>query len=183
MLLLDLAVPRDIAQDVSELEDAFLYTVDDLERVIEENRRSRREAADDAEAIVDLQVARFVETLTASAHHGTLRRLRAHGEAARDESLAKAQELLAAGHDPAAVLQRLAHGLTNRLLHAPTAALREAALNGDDDIVRAAERLFPHGDPHRAPAHSALADAIEHSLHPDHDPSPARNDADPAPQA
>jgi glutamyl-tRNA reductase len=172
-------VPRDIAQDVAELEDAFLYTVDDLERVIEENRRSRREAADDAEAIVDLQVARFVETLAASAHHGTLRRLRAHGEAARDESLAKAQELLAAGHDPAAVLERLAHGLTNRLLHAPTAALREAALNGDVDIVRAAERLFPH----RAPAHSALSDAIEHSLHPDHDPSPARDDADPAPQA
>jgi glutamyl-tRNA reductase len=179
MLLLDLAVPRDIAQDVAELEDAFLYTVDDLERVIEENRRSRREAADDAEAIVDLQVARFVETLAASAHHGTLRRLRAHGEAARDESLAKAQELLAAGHDPAAVLERLAHGLTNRLLHAPTAALREAALNGDVDIVRAAERLFPH----RAPAHTALSDAIEHSLHPDHDPSPARDDADPAPQA
>jgi glutamyl-tRNA reductase len=181
--LLDLAVPRDIAQDVAELEDAFLYTVDDLERVIEENRRSRREAADDAEAIVDLQVARFVETLTASAHHGTLRRLRAHGEAARDESLAKAQELLAAGHDPAAVLQRLAHGLTNRLLHAPTAALREAALNGDVDIVRAAERLFPHGDPHRAPAHSALSDAIEHTLHPDNATSYARDDADPAPQA
>ncbi len=183
MLLLDLAVPRDIAQDVAELEDAFLYTVDDLERVIEENRRTRREAADDAEAIVDLQVARFVETLAASAHHGTLRRLRAHGESARDESLAKAQEWLAAGHDPAEVLARLAHGLTNRLLHAPTAALREAALNGDVDIVRAAERLFPHGDPHRAPAHSALSDAIEHSLHPDHATSSARDDADPAPQA
>lgn len=183
MLLLDLAVPRDIARDVAELEDTFLYTVDDLERVIDENRRSRREAADDAEAIVDLQVARFIETLAASAHNGTLRRLRAHGEAVRDESLAKARELLAAGHDPAAVLERLAHGLTNRLLHAPTAALREAALNGDAEIVRAAERLFPQHGPHSAPTHSVLSDAIEHSLHPDHDPSPARDDADPAPQA
>lgn len=183
MLLLDLAVPRDIAADVAELEHAFLYTVDDLERVIEENRQNRREAANAAEAIIDLQVARFVETLAASAHHGTLRRLRAHGEAVREESLAKAQELLAAGHDPAAVLERLAHGLTNRLLHAPTAALREAALNGDVDIVRAAERLFPQHGPHRAPAHSALSNAIEHSLHPDHDPSSARDDADPAPQA
>ena len=62
MLLLDLAVPRDIDADVAELEDVFLYTVDDLERAIEDNRRSRREAADAAEAIVELQVARYIET-------------------------------------------------------------------------------------------------------------------------
>lgn len=180
MLLLDLAVPRDIAPDVAEIDDVFLYTVDDLERVIEENRRNRREAADAAEAIVELQVARFVETLNASAHNGSLKRLRAHGEAARDESLAKAQQMLAAGHDPAAVLQQLAHTLTNRLLHAPTTALREAALNGDVDIVRAAERMFPH----RAPPHSPLADAVEHQLHPHpQHPDQTRDDADPAPQA
>lgn len=180
MLLLDLAVPRDIAPDVAEIDDVFLYTVDDLERVIEENRRNRREAADAAEAIVELQVARFVETLNASAHNGSLKRLRAHGEAARDESLAKAQQMLAAGHDPAAVLQQLAHTLTNRLLHAPTTALREAALNGDVDIVRAAERMFPH----RTPPHSPLADAVEHQLHPHpQHPDQTRDDADPAPQA
>lgn len=178
MLLLDLAVPRDIAPDVAELQDVFLYTVDDLERVIEDNRRSRREAADAAEAIVELQVARFVETLAASAHHGTLKSLRAHGEAARDESLAKARQLLAAGRDPAEVLEQLAHTLTNRLLHAPTTAVREAALNGDVDVVRAAERLFPH----RAPSHTALSDAVDHQLHPDH-ARQARDDADPAPQA
>ena len=176
MLLLDLAVPRDIAADVAELEDVFLYTVDDLERVIEDNRRSRREAADAAEAIVDLQVARFVETLNASAHNGSLRQLRAHGEAARDESLAKAKQLLAAGHDPAAVLDQLAHTLTNRLLHAPTAALREAALNGETDIVRAAERMFPHRP---SPHHSTLADAVDRQLHPER----PDDDADPAPQA
>ncbi len=161
MLLLDLAVPRDIAADVAELSDVFLYTVDDLERVVEDNRRGRREAADAAEAIVEMQVSRYVETLSASAHHGSLKQLRAHGEAARDESLAKAYQLLAAGHDPADVLQQLAHTLTNRLLHAPTAALREAALNGDVEIVRAAERLFPH----HAPAHSRLSDAVDRQLH------------------
>ena len=174
MLLLDLAVPRDIAPDVAELDDVFLYTVDDLEKVIEDNRRSRREAADAAETIVEMQVARFVETLAASAHHGTLRRVRAHGETARDESLAKAQQQLAAGQDPAAVLQQLAHTLTNRLLHAPTAALRDAAANGDVDTLRAAERLFPH----RAPQHTALSDAVDRQLHPE-----ARDDADLAPQA
>lgn len=159
MLLMDLAVPRDIAPDVADLRDIFLYGVDDLQRVIEENRRNRREAADAAEAIVELQVARYQEVLAASAHHGHLKRLRAHGDAAREESLHKARQMLAAGQDPAEVLQALAHTLTNRLLHAPTAALRDAALNGDTDVLRAAERLFP-----QAPAHSALADAVSHAI-------------------
>ena len=143
MLLLDLAVPRDVAADVAGLDDAFLYTVDDLEKVVEDNRRSRREAAEAAEAIVDLQVARFRESLLASRHAEPLRRLRAHGERARDIVLARARQQLAHGEDPQAVLDFLAHTLTNRLLHAPTAALRQAAMQGDAELVRAAERLFP----------------------------------------
>jgi glutamyl-tRNA reductase len=143
MLLLDLAVPRDIAAVVATLKDAFLYTVDDLERAVEDNRRSRREAADAAEAIVDLQVSRFVETLVASTRIAPLKRLRAHGERARAAALARARQQLASGEDPHAVLDLLAHTLTNRLLHAPTIALREAALVGDGDLGRAAERLFP----------------------------------------
>jgi glutamyl-tRNA reductase len=174
---------------VADLRDVFLYGVDDLERVIDENRRNRREAADEAEAIVELQVARYQDVLAASAHHGHLKRLRAHGDAARDESLHKARQLLAAGQDPADVLQLLAHTLTNRLLHAPTAALRDAALNGDTDVLRAAERLFPE----LTSSHSVLADAVEHQLHPERfdahaSDSPSehltrtdRNDADPAP--
>ncbi len=174
MLLMDLAVPRDIAPDVAELRDVFLYSIDDLERVIEDNRRSRREAADAAETIVEMQVARYVETLAATAYHGPLKQLRAHGEIARDESLAKAQQLLASGQDPAQVLQQLAHALTNRLLHAPTAALREAALNGDADIMRAAEKLFPHKPLSQADHHELHLEPVTHSEH---------DDADPAPQA
>ena len=166
MLMLDLAVPRDIAPDVAELEDAFLYGVDDLEQVIEDNRNRRREAADAAEGIVELQVARYLEALHASAHQAPLRQLRAHGEAARDASLARARQMLAAGHAPEAVLEQLAHTLTNRLLHAPTVALRDAAANGEADIVRAVERLFRQthtaGD---VPAHTALADAVDRGLH------------------
>ncbi|HVI25950.1 MAG TPA: glutamyl-tRNA reductase [Xanthomonadaceae bacterium] len=158
MLLLDLAVPRDIAPDVAQLGDAFLYTVDDLEKVVEDNRRSRREAADAAEAIVDLQVARFRESLLASRHAEPLRRLRAHGEHARDTVLARARQQLARGHDPQAVLDFLAHTLTNRLLHAPTAALRQAAMQGDADLVRAAEKLFPADDAGRAQATGDEAD-------------------------
>ena len=143
MLLLDLAVPRDIAADVAELKDVFLYTVDDLERAIEDNRRSRREAAAEAEAIVEVQVARFMETLAASSRTEPLKRLRSHGEAAKADALAKARQQLAAGTDPEAVLDFLAHALTNKLLHAPTVALREAALSGNAELARAADKLFP----------------------------------------
>ncbi|QGW64301.1 glutamyl-tRNA reductase [Lysobacter soli] len=146
MLLLDLAVPRDIAPDVAELKDVFLYTVDDLERAIEDNRRSRREAATEAEAIVELQVARFTETMVASTRTEPLKRLRAHGEAAKADVLSRAQQQLAAGQDPSEVLNYLAHTLTNRLLHAPTIALREAALTGNAELARAAEKLFADGD-------------------------------------
>lgn len=167
MLLFDLAVPRDIEAGVGELADAFLYTVDDLERAVEDNRRSRREAAAEAEAIIELQVARFVETLQASAHQAPLRQLRAYGEATRVEMLEKARQQLAHGKSPEDVLELLAHGLTNRLLHPPTAALRAAALSGDTELTRAAERLFPAKPGYQHPAvHADVA---------------RKDDADPAP--
>ncbi len=148
MLLFDLAVPRDIEQSVAELGDAYLYTVDDLERAVEDNRRGRREAADAAEAIIELQVARYIENLHASSRQEPLKRLRAHGESTRDDVLAKARQQLANGRDPEEILGFLAHTLTNRLLHPPTAALREAALSGDADLARAADKLFPAQAPY-----------------------------------
>ena len=146
MFLLDLAVPRDIASDVAELKDAYLYTVDDLEQVIEENRASRREAAQQAEAIIDLQVEHYMAWWRAQGRQDALRKLRAHGESTRNELLAQARLQLAAGEDAGEVLDLLAHQLTNKLLHAPTIALRQAALTGDADLLRAAERLFDHDD-------------------------------------
>ncbi|GAB3514844.1 glutamyl-tRNA reductase [Pseudoxanthomonas daejeonensis] len=143
VLLFDLAVPRDIEPRVAALADAYLYTVDDLERAVEDNRRGRHEAAEAAEAIIDLQVARYMETLHAGGRQETLKRLRSLGDSTRDELLARARQQLAGGRDTDEVLQFLAHTLTNRLLHPPTAALREAALSGDLELARAAERLFP----------------------------------------
>lgn len=151
MLLFDLAVPRDIEASVAELSDAYLYTVDDLERAVEDNRRSRREAADQAEAIIDLQVARYVETLQANERQAPLKRLRAFGDSTRDELLAKARQQLTNGKPADEVLEQLAHALTNRLLHPPTAALRDAALNNDLDLTSAADRLFPEKPGYRHP--------------------------------
>jgi glutamyl-tRNA reductase len=146
MFLLDLAVPRDIAEDVGSLRDVYLYTVDDLEQVIEENRASRREAAQQAEAIIDLQVEHYLGWWQAQGRQDALRRLRADGESARDAALARAAAQLEAGEAPREVLQRLAHQLTNRLLHAPSTALRQAALDGDVDLLRAADKLYKGGD-------------------------------------
>jgi len=143
MLLMDLAVPRDIEPDVAELEDAFLYTVDDLDRVVEQNRRSRGDAAEQAETIVDLQVGRYVQALALGARNEPLKRLRAHGEATRAELVARARQQIAAGQDPTAVIDQLAHTLTNRLLHVPTAAMRDAAARGNVELLRAFEPLLP----------------------------------------
>lgn len=143
MMLMDLAVPRDIEPEVAGLEDAFLYTVDDLDRVVEQNRRSRGDAAQQAETIVDLQVARYTQAQAVGARTEPLRRLRAHGHAARAELVERARQQIALGHDPNTVLDQLAHTLTNRLLHIPTAAMRDAAARGNLDLLQAFEPLLP----------------------------------------
>jgi glutamyl-tRNA reductase len=142
MFLLDLAVPRDIEPSASQLEDVYLYTVDDLEQVIEDNRRSRREAAEQAEAIIELQVEHYLQWWRASVKQDTLRQLRRQGESERDQVLARAREMLAQGRSPQQALDYLAHTLTNKLLHAPSANLRAAAMRGDQDLLHAAARLF-----------------------------------------
>ncbi|MBP6626479.1 MAG: glutamyl-tRNA reductase [Arenimonas sp.] len=152
MFLLDLAVPRDVEPDVASLPDVYLYTVDDLEQVIEDNRASRREAADQAQVIIDLQVEHYMAWWRAQDRQDALKMLRQQGEAAREEALARAREQLALGKDPSDVLGLLAHQLTNKLLHAPSAALRQAALDGDLDLLRTAARLYDkNDDPKPAP--------------------------------
>jgi glutamyl-tRNA reductase len=143
MFLLDLAVPRDIDPAVAALSDAYLSTVDDLEQVIAGNRASRREAAEQAQAIIDLAVEHFMAWWRAQDQQDSLRALRHAAEQAKAEALARARDRLAAGEAPEAVMERLAHQLTNRLLHAPTTTLRQAALEGDTALLAAATRLFP----------------------------------------
>lgn len=142
MFLLDLAVPRDIDPDCARLEDAFLYAVDDLRQIIERNLDQRRAGAREAEVLIDLQVDHYLTWLRSQSSTGPLRRLRADGELMRQEALSKAQAELAAGRPAEEVLQLLAHTLTNRLLHAPSARLRAAAEQGDLALLNAAERLF-----------------------------------------
>ena len=140
--MLDLAVPRDIAADVADLEDIYLYTVDDIGRSIDEAMRSRREAAAEAEEIVALAAEHFMGWLRALDDQGPIQKLRSDAERNRDDVLARARQMLQSGRDPGAALDFLAHTLTNRLLHAPSSNLRAAALRGDAELLRAAEQLF-----------------------------------------
>ena len=146
MFLLDLAVPRDIEASAAELPDVFLYTIDDLRQVIDSSQRSRENAAHDAEAIIELQVERYLAWRRATVLDQPLRIMRADAEAQRDAVLARAREMLANGRDPNEALEYLANTLTGKLLHAPSVRLREAAQSGDSALLEAAARLF-RGDP------------------------------------
>ncbi|MGN2244857.1 glutamyl-tRNA reductase [Frateuria sp. GZRR33] len=147
MFMVDIAVPRDIDPAVASLEDVYLYAIDDLQQVIDENRRSREAAAREAETIIDLQVDRYMAWRRALTLRNPAIDLRLHAERYRDEVLAKAQAMLARGKTPDEALAFLANTLTNKLLHHPSARLREAALNGDLDLLHAAGRLYGESEP------------------------------------
>jgi glutamyl-tRNA reductase len=155
MFLLDLAVPRDIDAGVAQLPNAYLYTVDDLEQVISEGKASRQAAAEQAEAIIDLSVEHFMAWWRAQGQQDSLRALRRTAEMAKADALSKARERLAAGEPAEAVMERLAHQLTNQLLHAPSTALRQAAMDGDAATLAAAAKLFAADAPPAGPSDRA----------------------------
>ncbi len=130
MFMVDLAVPRDIEPEVAELDDVFLYTLDDLGRVVSANLDSRRSAVEQAEAIIDSQVGQFMHWMQSRESVPLVRALRGRADEARREELERALRMLARGDSPAEVLEAMSQGLTNKLLHAPTQALNEA--EGDE---------------------------------------------------
>jgi glutamyl-tRNA reductase len=142
MFMVDIAVPRDIEPAVGELKDVFLYGIDDLRQVIDGNLRSREAAARDAEAIIDLQVERYMAWRRALTLRNPALALRSAAEQQRDEVLGKARQMLARGKSADDALAWLANTLTSKLLHAPSSSLREATLAGDVDLLHAAERLY-----------------------------------------
>jgi len=141
MFILDIAVPRDVEPSVSGLEDVYLYTVDDLHGVIEENLRSRRAAALQAEEIIDSQVVHFMQWLESRDTVATIRALRDRADGIRRQITEDALLRLRQGEAPEQVMQDVTRLLTNKLMHAPSAQLR-AAGETRQDLARAARELF-----------------------------------------
>jgi glutamyl-tRNA reductase len=142
MFMVDLAVPRDIEPEVGSLSDVYLYTVDDLDQVIQENVSSRQEAAAQADQIVNVQVDRFMGWLRAQNAISAIRAYRDRAELRRAATLLRAQRMLTQGKSPEEALRYLAHTLTNQLTHDATHALNQAGREGREDLLEAARILL-----------------------------------------
>jgi len=142
MFMVDLAVPRDIEPEVGELDDVFLYTVDDLSGIVALNLDARRSAVDQAEAIIETQVGQFMHWMAAREHVPLIRALREQAESARQHELERALRLLQRGEEPKQVLEALSQGLTSKLMHAPTQALNEASGEERGALADTIARLF-----------------------------------------
>lgn len=136
MFLVDLAVPRDIESEVNELGDAYLYTVDDLQHIVQKNLENREQAALEAEKLIDKQAGDYMSWKQSQQSIDLVRQYRQKGMAQRDELVEKAKAQLAEGKEASAVLEEMAYKLTNALLHPTTLALREAAMQDDQALSR-----------------------------------------------
>lgn len=142
MFMMDIAVPRDIEEEVSELADVYLYTVDDLQQVVDENRKQREKAANAAEIIVDEQSQAFMDSLRGLDAVDTIRAFRSKVEGIREQELVKAQLAIERGEDAKEVLQRMSRALANKMLHEPTVQLKKAGESGQIEKLQWAESLL-----------------------------------------
>lgn len=142
IFMVDIAVPRDIEPEVAKLEDVYLFTIDDLQHVVSENMESRREAARDATQMIASEIAQFEQQLKTLDAVPTIRQLRDEADILRAQTTQQARRMLATGRDPIEVVEFLATTLTNRLLHGPSQRLRDAAENGEVELLEAAKALF-----------------------------------------
>ena len=141
ILIIDLAVPRDVESEVETLDDVFLYSVDDLGRLAREGLDMRQAAVAQAEAIIETQVGDFMQWLDNRQLVPTIRALRDDAEQVRRHELERALQRLAHGDDAAVVIDQLSHALTNKFLHAPTHALNHASEEDREQLVTVLRRL------------------------------------------
>ncbi len=146
IFMVDIAVPRDIDPLVGELEDVYLYSVDDLNEVIQENLRSRQQAALQAEEIIDTQVTHFMGWWKSLDTVEVICSLRDRAQATRHHLVTRAKRMIDNGKSPYEVIDYLAHTLTNTLMHTPCVQLRQAGYEGHEEMVTAARQLFRLND-------------------------------------
>lgn len=142
VVMVDLAMPRDIETEVSHLDDVFLYTLDDLAEIVESGLESRQAAVLEAESIITTRVDNFLHWVEARDAVPTIRALRDAAERMRRHELDRAVKLLAKGEDPLRVMEALSHGLVNKILHAPTAVLNSTEARERADLAALLSRVF-----------------------------------------
>ena len=142
VFILDIAVPRDVEPEVGELEDVYLYSVDDLKSIIDDNIKSRREAVKQAEQIIDTEVAQFMDWVNSQDAVATIRALRNQAQRVRADVLEAALQKLRQGAAPEDLLQEVTHNLTNKLIHPPSARLNKYEGSQQDDLLRAVRDLY-----------------------------------------
>jgi glutamyl-tRNA reductase len=135
MLFIDLAVPRDIESEITDLSDTFLYAVDDLKAIIDENVKSRQSAAAIAETIIDGHVEDFIDWLKQQAHSNQIQELRQTADQITQQLITKAQQQVHNGEDAQQVIERLGHSLSQQLMHGPTRFIKEAIKDQDKDSI------------------------------------------------
>ena len=142
VFILDIAVPRDVEPEVGELEDVYLYSVDDLKSIIDDNIKSRREAVKQAEQIIDTEVAQFMDWVNSQDAVATIRALRNQAQRVRADVLEAALQKLRLGAAPEDLLHEVTHNLTNKLIHPPSARLNKYEGSQQDDLLRAVRDLY-----------------------------------------
>jgi glutamyl-tRNA reductase len=142
MFIVDLAVPRDVEPEASELDDLFLYSIDDLANIVKDNLQIRVDAVREAEAMIAAQAESFLRWLEGRAIVPTITALQGHHEALRAAELERARRLLANGVVPEQVLEQLARGLTHKFLHGPTQALNQAGEAERAELLALFQRIY-----------------------------------------
>ena len=142
LLMIDLAVPRDIEPEVAELEDIYLYNIDSLKNIIEQNLKSREEVAIQVEAMIELEAEHTMQQLRVYNTADMISSYRRQIEKMRDEALAKALDRLRKGEKTEVVLSMLAYTLSNKWMHHPTLKIREAAYEGDAERLTLLKNLL-----------------------------------------
>ena len=146
ILMIDLAVPRDIEAQVGDLRDAYLYSVDDLREIVEENLRNREDEARKADVIIAEAVLEYRREMRSREAVDTVRAFRSQAERLRDAEIDKALRALARGDPAEEVLNAMARALTNKLIHSPTKELRRASAEGRPEVLELARDLLGIGD-------------------------------------
>ena len=142
MFILDIAVPRDVEPEVGELEDVYLYSVDDLKSIIDDNIKSRREAVKQAEQIIDTEVTQFMDWVNSQDAVAIIRALRNQAHQARADVLEEALQKLRLGAAPEDLLHEVTRTLTNKLIHPPSARLNKYEGSQQDDLLRTVRKLY-----------------------------------------